>query len=67
MAASDAAAPHEAVHLDRAGAVAVTTLDNPPVNALSKEVRAGIAAHLETARAWRPARFPDAPTGFRRV
>ena len=51
MAASDAAAVHETVRLDRAGAVAVITLDNPPVNALSKDVRAGIAAHLETALA----------------
>ncbi len=41
----------QVVHYARAGAVAVITLDNPPVNALSQHVRAGIAAHLETALA----------------
>ena len=46
-----AAGDNDRVLYDRAGAVAVITLNNPPVNALAKEVRAGIAAHLETALA----------------
>jgi 3-hydroxyacyl-CoA dehydrogenase len=49
-----AAGSNDPVLYDRAGkdhAVAVITLNNPPVNALSKEVRTGIAAHLAAALA----------------
>jgi 3-hydroxyacyl-CoA dehydrogenase len=40
---------NEPVHYERDGDVAVLTLDNPPVNALAKEVRVALARHLETA------------------
>ncbi|MCZ6591384.1 MAG: 3-hydroxyacyl-CoA dehydrogenase NAD-binding domain-containing protein [Alphaproteobacteria bacterium] len=35
------------VHYERDGEIAVLTLDNPPVNALAKEVRVALARHLE--------------------
>ena len=34
------------VSLDRDGAIAVITIDNPPVNALSQAVREGIVTNL---------------------
>jgi 3-hydroxyacyl-CoA dehydrogenase len=37
------------VSYERDGDIAVLTLDNPPVNALAKEVRVALARHLETA------------------
>ncbi len=37
------------VHYERDGDIAVLTLDNPPVNALGKDVRVTLAQHLETA------------------
>ncbi len=37
------------VSLIRDGAIAVITIDNPPVNALSREVRAGLVAALDEA------------------
>ncbi len=37
------------VSLERDGAIAVITIDNPPVNALSREVRAGLIAALDEA------------------
>ena len=37
--------------LEREGAVAVITLDAPPVNGLGHALRAGIVAGLEAARA----------------
>ena len=39
------------VSLDRDGAIAVITIDNPPVNALSQAVREGIVTNLEAAEA----------------
>ena len=39
------------VSLDREGAIAVITIDNPPVNALSQAVREGIVTNLEAAEA----------------
>jgi 3-hydroxyacyl-CoA dehydrogenase len=44
-----AAQGNEPVHYERDGEIAVITLDNPPVNALAKEVRVALARHLETA------------------
>ena len=44
-----AAQGNEPVHYERDGDIAVITLDNPPVNALAKEVRVALARHLETA------------------
>ena len=38
------------VDLRRDGNVAVVTIDNPPVNALKQEVRAGLAEALRQAR-----------------
>ena len=40
---------HSAVALHRDGEIAVITVDSPPVNALSRAVRAGIVECLETA------------------
>ena len=37
------------VSYGRDGDIAVLTLENPPVNALAKEVRVALARHLETA------------------
>ena len=37
------------VSVERHGAIAVITVDNPPVNALSQEVRAGLLERIETA------------------
>ena len=37
------------VTLQRIGALGVITLDHPPVNALSREVRAGLLARLQEA------------------
>ena len=37
--------------IDRDGAIAVITIDNPPVNALSQAVREGIVTNLEAAEA----------------
>lgn len=44
-----AAQGNDPVHYERDGDIAVITLDNPPVNALAKEVRVALARHLETA------------------
>jgi 3-hydroxyacyl-CoA dehydrogenase len=44
-----AAQGNEPVHYERDGDIAVITLDNPPVNALAKEVRVALQRHLETA------------------
>lgn len=44
-----AAADKGTVHYERDGAIAILTLDNPPVNALAKEVRVALAGHLDTA------------------
>ena len=44
-----AAQGNEPVHYERDGEIAVITLDNPPVNALAKEVRVALARYLETA------------------
>lgn len=46
MAASETEGP---VLYGRDGEIAVLTLNNPPVNALAKEVRVAVARHLETA------------------
>ncbi len=46
-----AAQGNEPVHYERDGEIAVITLDNPPVNALAKEVRVALERHLETAAA----------------
>lgn len=46
MAASETEGP---VLYGRDGEIAVLTLNNPPVNALAKEVRVAMARHLETA------------------
>lgn len=43
--------PARAVRLSRRGALAVITIDNPPVNALSHPVRAGLMAALAAAEA----------------
>ena len=40
---------NEPVQFRKAGAIAVITIDNPPVNALAKHVRMAIADYLETA------------------
>ena len=40
----------ESVSLTKAGEIAVITIDNPPVNALSAEVAEGIRAALEAAQ-----------------
>ncbi|HLY54478.1 MAG TPA: 3-hydroxyacyl-CoA dehydrogenase NAD-binding domain-containing protein, partial [Stellaceae bacterium] len=37
----------ETVRLERRGAVAILTIDNPPVNALSHSVRVGLLKHLD--------------------
>ena len=53
------------VQLDRRGRVAVLTIDNPPVNALSQHVRAGLREGLREAPPTRP-RAPSsssAPAG----
>jgi len=39
----------EPVHLTRDGAIALVLIDNPPVNALSRSVRAGLVSALEAA------------------
>ena len=44
-------ATSQSVDLDRRGAVAVLTVNNPPVNALSQHVRAGLAEGLKQAAA----------------
>ena len=44
-----AAQGNEPVHYERDGEIAVLTLDNPPVNALAKEVRVALARQLERA------------------
>lgn len=49
VAASDFAA--EAVSLKKCGAVLVATVDNPPVNALSQAVRAGLVAAVDRLEA----------------
>jgi 3-hydroxyacyl-CoA dehydrogenase len=46
MAASETEGP---VLYQRDGEIAVLTLNNPPVNALAKDVRVAMARHLETA------------------
>ncbi|NNE85877.1 MAG: 3-hydroxyacyl-CoA dehydrogenase, partial [Alphaproteobacteria bacterium] len=46
MAASETEGP---VLYQRDGEIAVVTLNNPPVNALAKDVRVAMARHLETA------------------
>jgi 3-hydroxyacyl-CoA dehydrogenase len=48
MSTTDAAGP---VTTRRAGGVAVVTIDNPPVNAASQAVRAGLVAAVEAAEA----------------
>lgn len=45
------AAPHPVVTLSREGTVAVVTIDNPPVNALSRAVRVGLLSALAKAEA----------------
>jgi len=44
-----AAQGEEPVHYERDGDIAVITLDNPPVNALAKEVRVALERQLDTA------------------
>jgi len=43
----------EVVHYERHGVVGVVTVDNPPVNALSAEVRAGLRTLAEQGQGFR--------------